>query len=145
MNQLSSLRNHENRSGTRILPPQGLSKAWRGTTVSAFFSHLNRRGGVPSGAAAFIPIVKMDNLPEYPKYPFFIENIKKPDPLWRVFSSPALCSPHNAITPGQVNRHHRAQRRGVTQGQALSPPSYFGTFPGFWTSTEPKSELLKNG
>jgi hypothetical protein len=87
----------------------------------------------------------MDNLPEYPKYPFFIENIKKPDPLWQVFSSPALCSPHNAITPGQVIRHHRAQRRGVVWGQVLFPPSSFVTFPDLRNSTEPKSELLKNG
>jgi len=39
-------------------PPQGLSEARRGKRVSAFFSRGIRRGGVPSGAATFIAVVK---------------------------------------------------------------------------------------
>ena len=31
-------------------------------------------GGVPSGAEAFIPTVIDGQFPEYPKYPFFIDN-----------------------------------------------------------------------
>ena len=47
-------------SGTLKLSPydgrplQGLSEARRGKKVIAFFLHVNRRGGVPSGAVAFI-------------------------------------------------------------------------------------------
>jgi hypothetical protein len=48
----------------RESPPQGLSEARRGWTILAFISHLNRRGGVPSGAAAFIAIVS-DELSVY--------------------------------------------------------------------------------
>ena len=35
-------------------PLQGLSETWRGKQFLEFFSHLNRRGGVPSRAAALI-------------------------------------------------------------------------------------------
>jgi hypothetical protein len=39
-------------------PPQGLSEAWRGKRVSAFFNRGIRRGSVPSGEATFIAVVK---------------------------------------------------------------------------------------
>jgi hypothetical protein len=37
-------------------------------------------------------------------------------------------SPHNAIPPEQVIRHHRSKRRGGMGGQALSPPSPYMCF-----------------
>jgi len=56
-------------------PFQGLSEARRGKKVSVFFSHSNRRGGVPSGAAAFIAILKRwTSLLNIQIYPFFTGN-----------------------------------------------------------------------
>jgi hypothetical protein len=37
-------------------------------------------------------------------------------------------SPKNAITPEQVIRHHRSQRKGGKGGQALSPSSSYLCF-----------------
>jgi hypothetical protein len=62
MSQPGYLKYPENCSLFESHPPQGLSEARRGKKVSAFFSHLNRRGGAPSGAAAFIAMVKKDLL-----------------------------------------------------------------------------------
>jgi hypothetical protein len=36
---------------------------------------------------------------------------KNPTPLTGFFPPP-LYAPHNAITPGQIIRHHRTQRKG---------------------------------
>jgi hypothetical protein len=54
----SSRPNHENRIVTRVPRIRASLEVRRGKVVYCIFSHLNRLGGAPSGAAAFIAMVK---------------------------------------------------------------------------------------
>jgi len=61
MNQSSSHLNHENRLVTSVPRLKASLKHGGARRFQHFFSHLNRRGGAPSGAAAFIAMVNEES------------------------------------------------------------------------------------